>query len=234
MVDLERQMRLLVSAFVSAPGAIRDLPEASVKSADPPGKDADESQRTSPKPSGPTASSLQALRQAKEEAKRRNSQEDWIILVNQSLNTLGGDFTGLLLQSESRRTYQAVIAKLTRQLADRDAGFAQTVKALEETRLDEMDIRLAKLIQNKLKVLAKRFVGLREYTVYTELKRQQGKRSNFGQVELDFQKVIENTLSKLSQRIESHRQRERSKPLERTPGPLERTPGPTERPAGPK
>ncbi|MCK4628782.1 MAG: hypothetical protein KAT56_07240, partial [Sedimentisphaerales bacterium] len=98
--------------------------------------------------------------------------------------------------------------------------------------LDKLDITRAKTTLKRLRLLARAFVGPRQYTVYTEVKKQQEKRSDFGQIELDFQKTIENTLSKLSERIERDRLREPSGPLERTPGPLERTPGPTRGPSG--
>jgi len=58
------------------------------------------------------------------------------------------------------------------------------------------------------------------------IKKQQDKRSGFGQIELDFGINIENTLSKLSERIEKGRRRESSVPVQRAPELPERTPGP--------
>ncbi|MCK4850760.1 MAG: hypothetical protein KAT11_05375 [Phycisphaerae bacterium] len=230
--DLARQARLLVRASLSAPDPIRALPEPSVKFPGPEQKEAVESGPDQPKQPVPSGAYLQALRQAKEDAKNRNAHDERIMLLNQSVDVLGRDFTDLLLESSDRLAYLAVIEKLSRQLRDADAAFVQTIEALEEAPLDKLDIRLARVALNKLRRLAKRFAGPRQYTVYTEVKKQLQKRSDFGQIELDFQKSIENTLSKLSERIERHRRRESFEPLERTPGPLQRTPGPTRGPSG--
>ena len=227
--ELARQARLLVRAFLSAPDPIRALPEPSVKFPVPEQTEATKSGAAQAKEPVPSESYLRALQQAKEDAKNRNAQDERIMLLNQSVDVLGRDLTALLLENSDRRTYLAVIEKLNRQLRDTDASFVGTIEALEEARLDRLDIGLARATLNKLRGLAKGFAGPRQYTVYTEVKKQQEKRSDFGQIELDFQKTIENTLSKLSERMERHRLRERSGPLERTPGPLERTPGPSDR-----
>ena len=228
--DLAEQERLLVRAFISAPNPIRALAEPRVEFPTPEIKEADKPGGPNPKAVGPSAAYLGGLGQAKEEFKNRSAQDERIMLVNQSMDVLNRDFAALLLKSGGRRAYLAVIEKLTLQLRDKDASFAQTVKALEESRTDEMGIRMAKVAQNKLNILAKRFGGPRQYTVYTEVKKQQLKRSDFGEIELDFQKIIDKTQSKLRQRIERHGRRRTFEPLEITPGPIKRTPGPTPRP----
>ncbi len=219
--DLVRQMRLLPQTFAITPDTIRDLPESSLELPALPKTRADRDKYTKVY--------LDAIKRVEKEARERNVQDKRIVLINKSVNILRKDFTSLLLQSGIRRGYQTVIERLSQQLRTADASFTQTVKALEEARLDEMDIGLAKFTQARLRILARRFSGPRQYIVYSKVVKYQLNRSDFEQVELDFQKSIEDTLSKLTQRIESHRQRERSKPLERTPGPLERTPGPSDR-----
>ena len=222
--DLVRQMRLLPQAFAITPDTIRNLPESSLELPPLPKTKSDRDKYTKVY--------LDAIKRFEKEARERNVQDKRIVLINKSVNVLRKDFTSLLLQSGIRRGYQTVIERLTQQLRTADASFTQTVKALEEARLDEMDIGLAKFTQARLRILARRFAGPRQYIVYSKVAKYQLNRSDFEQVELDFQKSIENILSKLSERIESHRQRERSKRLERTPGPLQRTPGPTRGPSG--
>ena len=188
--DLAKQAGLLASAFVSAPGPIRELPEP------------------------------------KEDAKKRNAQDEQIMLINQSVDVLRRNFTALLLKDSDRQSLLAVIKKLQLQLTDKDASFVGTVEALEAVRLDRLDVGLAKVMQRKLTLLARGFAGPRQYSVYSEVKKRQGKRLEFGQTELDFKQVIENTLNNLSKRIARGRLGESSEPSKRTPRPPERTPGP--------
>ena len=219
--DLVRQMRLLPQAFAITPDTIRNLPESSLELPPLP--------KTKSERKEFSKVYLDAIKRFEKEARERNVQDKRIVLINKSVNVLRKDFTSLLLQSGIRRGYQTVIERLTQQLRTADASFTQTVKALEEAQLDEMDIGLAKFTQARLRILARRFAGPRQYIVYSKVAKYRLNRSDFEQVELDFQKSIENTLSKLSERIERHRLRERSGLLERTPGPLERTPGPSDR-----
>ena len=188
--DLAGQRRLLVQAFLSVPGPIRELPEP------------------------------------KKDAKNRNAQDEQVIRINQSMDVLRRDFTALLLKNSDRQSLLAVIKKIQLQLTDKDASFVVTVEALEAVRLDRLDPGLAKVMQRKLTLLARVFASPRQYSVYTEVKKRQGKRSEFGQIELDFKQVIENTLNNLSKRIARGRLRESSEHSKRTPRPLERTPGP--------
>ena len=111
---------------------------------------------------------------------------------------------------------------------DKDASFVGTVEALEAAPLDKLDIIRARITLKRLRLLARAFAGPRQYTVYTEVKKHQDKRSDFGLIELDFQKTIENTLSRLTERIEKGRPRESSEPVQRVPEPLKRTPGPND------
>ena len=210
--DLARQARLLVQAFQSAPDPIRTLPEQSVKSLAP--------QQTPATKSEPE--------QAKEEARSRDAQYEQIMLINQSVDVLRQNFTALMLENSDRHTYTAIIKTLHQQLMDTDASFVGTVEALEAAQLDKLDIPRAKTTLRRLKLLAKAFAGPRQYTVYTEVKKHQDKRSDFGLIELDFYKTIENTLSRLTERIETGRLRESSEPMRTVPELLERTPGPSD------
>jgi len=210
---LNAKNKLLLSAFMAVPDKMRVLPDPSVKFPAP-----------EPKSSAPTEAYLLALRKAKEDAKNRNAEDYQIMMVNRSLEDLEGNFTALLLKDPNPQAYQAVIKKLTRQLRFADSSFLQTVKALEDAELSRMDLRLAKNTRNKLKRLAKTFAKPRQYAVYTEVKKQQFKRSEFAQIELGFREAIQNMLSILTQRIEETYRDEPSRPLQRTPGPDDRTP----------
>ncbi len=217
--QLDRQVKVLVPAFFSVPGPIRTLAEPGVKFPSPEQNETDESQAGNTEESSPSEAYLQALRQAKQDAERRNAEDEQIMLVNRSLAVLRRDFTALILKSSSQRAYRAVLEKLTRQLRDQDAAFAQTIKALEEAPLGQGDTRLAKNMSRRLKGLAKRFGGPRQYTIYTKVEKQQQRRSKFGQIELDFQEMIQLTLDKLGQPKEGRHWSERLAPGERVPGP---------------
>ncbi len=218
MDELDRQVKLLVPAFFSVPGPIRTLAEPAVQLPAPQQNETDEFQAGNNEESSPSEAYLRALGQARLDAERRNAQDGQIMLINRSLAVLRRDFTVLMLKTVSRRAYRAVIEKLTRELRDRDAGFIQTIKALEEAPLGEWDTRLAKDTFKRLRGLAKRFGGSRQYTIYTEVERQQYRRSNFGQIELDFQEMIQVTLSKLNQPREGRYWSEPLAPGERAPG----------------
>jgi len=221
---LNAKNRLLLSAFMAVPDKIRVLPDPSVKFPAPEQDNSNKPAAAEPKRSTATEAYLLTLRKAKEDAKNRNAEDERIMMVNRSLEALEGNFTDLLLKGPNPRAYQAVINKLTRQLRFADSSFLQTVKALEDVELSRMDLRLAKSTRNKLKRLAKAFGKPRQYPVYTEVKKQQRKRSEFGQIELSFQETIQNMLSTLTKQIENRYRDNRSRALQRTPGPAERTP----------
>lgn len=210
----DRQNELLVSAFVAAPDKIRVLPAPSVRFPDREQENSNSAGAGEPKRSAPTEAYLLALRQAKEDAKNRNAEDERIMMVNRAVAALDGDFTALLLKGGNRQGYHEVIKELTRQLREGDSSFVQTVKALEEAGLNRVDVRLAKETLNKLKRLAKGFTRPRQYAVYTEVKKQQQKRSEFGQIELDFRESIQKMLSMLTRRIEEGDWDERSRALQ--------------------
>lgn len=229
--DLARQAKLLGPAFLSAPDPIRDLPEPSVEFPVPEQTEATESGTEKAKEPLASEAYLHTLQQAKDDAKKRNAQDKQIVLINQSVEVLGRNFASLLLENSDNHTYLAVINKLHRQLRNTDAGFVGTIEALDAARLerlDRLDLTLARTTANRLKRLIRAFAGPRQYSVYTEVKIKQDKRSEFGQIELDFKVLIENTLSKLTERIERGPRPESSEPTKKTPELLERTPGPKE------
>ena len=190
--ELVREERSLILASRSAPGTVRRLsePRGTVRKID------DEEFRKSvekaideedeDKLAELREERLRTQTQARRQAERRGYEDEQIVLVNQGVEVLSGDFTRLLLRSGGPTAYRAVLGKLARQLADSDAAFEKTLAALGAVRREELDPRQEKLLLNSLNALQRRHGGKRLYTVYTEVRRSRRRPLAFGEREIDF------------------------------------------------
>lgn len=190
--ELAREERSLILAFRYSPGAVRQLsePRGTVRrindeefreSIDDAMDEEDED-----KVAELTEERLRAQARARREAGQSDAEDERIVLVNQGVSVLTGDFTRLLLRSTGPMAYRAVLGKLGRQLADDDAAFEETLEALGTVRLEDLDSRQERSLLSTLGALQRRHGSKRLYTIYTEVRRSGIGRSAFGQREIDF------------------------------------------------
>jgi hypothetical protein len=236
--QLAEQDRLLVQVLVSGPRIVHELPKPSVKfppaRAEDPGQPQPvESDNGQPEDKNSEAYLLE-LRQARQDAEQRNAQDERILWGNRAVELFYRDFINMMIRSRSPYIHRALLERLNWQLRSGDAAFEQTITALSQIQLNQLDIRQLKLMQAKLRGLAFQTRGNRRYTVYAEVRKQVRMQSSFAQRELDFSQSVQELLAKLDQEIELSSKRG---PLDtnirqRAPGPSEpleslgRTPGP--------
>ena len=237
--QLAGQDRLLVQVLIFGPSLIRELPQPNVQFP----QARQESSESLPlagaaedneKRDGNSEAYLIELREAQQDAENRNAQDERIMWSNQALELFYRDLTALIIKSKSSYAYNAVIERISRQLASRDAAFQQTLEALGQVQLSELSLSDLRLIQAKFSGLARRFGGKRQYIVYAEVQKQLRTQSNFAWRELDFSQTIKDLLTKLAQQIEVSSRTESFEAPEVTPGPTpsepleepERTPSP--------
>ena len=233
---LAEQDRLLVQVLVSGPRTVGELPKPGIKF--PPGR-AETSVRFDPKERNNdqdmdknSESYLQNLRRAQKDAKNRNAADEEIMWGNRAVKAFYSDYTSLLTRTKSSYVNRALLARLSQQLRSRDAAFEQTLAAIGKLALNQMELRELKLMQSKLKNLARQSRGSRKYTDYTQVSKQVQTQSSFKQRDLDFSESVKELLIQLTEQIESQSKLELPDRRERTSGEaepteiLERTPGP--------
>lgn len=186
VAELGWEEKLLIRAFASGPEMIWSLPTPNTVvrqlEQEKPGTDKANKQDAA----ALSEEQLQVLRQAKVEALRRNAEDEQIMWTNRGVDVFYHNFSRLLVKTGRPAGYQAVLGRLGRQLAGRDAAFQTTLEVLETVSSAELDPRQQKLLLEKLAVLRRRFGGKRQYTVYTEVQKNEKAQSTFGQQELDF------------------------------------------------
>ena len=151
---------------------------------------------------------LLKLRRAQEDAKKRNAADEEIMWDNRAAKAFYNDYSNLLIRTKSLYINKALLARLSQQLRGRDAAFEQTLAAISKLAMNQMELRQLKLMQSKLRNLARQSRGSRKYTDYTQVEKQVQTQSSFKQQELDFSESVQGLLTKLTEQIDSQSKRE--------------------------
>ena len=209
---LTEQDRLLAQVLVAGPRTIRELPKPGVKF---PASRTETSARFDPKKSDSNQDVdrnpedyLLKLRRAQEDAKKRNAADEEIMWDNRAAKAFYNDYSNLLIRTKSLYINKALLARLSQQLRGRDAAFEQTLAAISKLAMNQMELRQLKLMQSKLRNLARQSRGSRKYTDYTQVEKQVQTQSSFKQQELDFSESVQGLLTKLTEQIDSQSKRE--------------------------